>query len=271
MTGLGKAVAVGMLAASAVGWAAEAQRALPLGQDWAKGRELPLPYGVSVTFYQQHQNYEVSSLALDASVLPPAFQQAFAQLSLRTLDVDNDVTEWNVKADLWLLPCLNLYVMAGLIDGTSAVDLRSTIAGAIIPELEIEYDGFVYGVGAVITAGYKALFGALNVTATETDLEEASKVRALVVMPQVGVHGAEWAAWIGGMYQDADEDHRGSVSLTGLGPQPIPIRYTVDLDEEDPWNALIGGKIGFLKHWNLIAEVGFGPRTHVQATCGYRF
>jgi hypothetical protein len=263
--------AVAMVATAGLTQEGQPSRTLPFGKEWARGRELPLPYGASVTFYQQQQSYDVSRIGLDVSVLPPPLQAAFGQLNARILDVDNDVTEWNVKADAWILPCVNVYAMAGLIDGSTEVDLRSTVIGQVVPSLEIDYDGWVYGVGAVITAGYGSLFAAVNVAATETDLEEASKVRAMVVMPQIGVHGAEWAAWIGGMYQNADEDHRGNLTLTGLAPQPIPIRYTVDLDEADPWNALIGGKIGFLKHWSLIGEVGFGPRTHVQATCGYRF
>src|SRR5512145_214888 len=73
------------------------------GKDWAAGQTLPLPFGVGITVYEQHQDYTITSLVVGV----PGFES----LPTDRLDIDNRIREVNVKLDAWLLPFLNVFLM----------------------------------------------------------------------------------------------------------------------------------------------------------------
>lgn len=271
-------VGVGALSASA-------ESMLPFAKDMAGDEELPLPLGVSATFYAQHQNYEIDSLSLMPAGLPPMayagaslarktalppgampdIGQLLSTINPKTLDVENDLVEWNVKLDAWLLPFFNAYTMLGIIDGKSQVDLRST---PLAMELEIDYDGIVYGLGCVLVGGVGPVFGAVNAAYTLTDLDSSdSSVEAWVMMPQLGVRSSYGAAWVGGMYQAATEEHSGTISIAPLGQ----LNYDVDLNEREPWSGLVGAQLKIGKRCEVVLVSGFGKRTSAEVSVGARF
>jgi hypothetical protein len=223
--------------------------------------ELTNKLGIGLTVYNQTQPYDIASLEVQIPGLDPA--------TLENLAVDNDTTSYHLRIDYWLFPFLNIFGLVGQIDGSTDVNLQGIDIGLPVGlnNLTIDYDGTVYGGGAVLAVGGRHWFGAVAYDYTETDLDVAtSSVQAQIVTPKVGYHFDRGAVWVGAMYQDAEEIHQGTYELPFLGPVP----YRVELNEAEPWNWLIGGTAGLGKGWVLILQGGFGERQSALVTLEHR-
>lgn len=235
--------------------------ALPWGQALARGRELPAPLGIGVTLYTQNQKYTVDSISF---VLPgiPAIDAA-------KLGIDNRLEELNAQFDVWLLPFLNVIAIVGAIDGQTQVDFSALGLPLPLPGVTVSYDGIVYGGGLTLAAGGERWFSSLTAIQTTADLsgDFDSSVKTLVVMPRVGIGGRRASAWVGAMYQKADEHHSGQIDLPYLGTVP----FALQLSEKSPWSGLIGMRGELSPHWTLELEGGFGSRLNASATVAYRF
>jgi hypothetical protein len=232
-----------------------------LGAQSAGEIEIPNKLGLGLSLYNQTQPYEIASLEVQLPGVDPA--------TLQNLDVDNNTSSYHLRVDYWILPFLNIFGLFGQIDGSTEVDLQGIDIGLPIGinNLTIDYDGTVYGGGAVLAVGGAHWFGAVAYDYTETDLEIAtSSVQASIVTPKVGYHFDGGAVWVGAMYQDAEETHEGTYTLPYLGPVP----YRVELNEKESWNYLIGGTASLAEHWVLILQGGFGERDSALVTLEYR-
>lgn len=232
---------------------------LPLLADRAPAGSLPLPYGVNLTVYSQGQDYAVSSLSFDVPGLT---------FDPNVLQVDNQLDELNLKADLWLLPFLNVFAIFGSIDATTTVDFRDADLPVALDNVVIRYDGNVYGGGITLAAGGDRWFTSLTGIYTQTDLGNLnSDVSAMVVSPKVGLRQGRTAFWVGAMYQQAEEDHSGRVTVPIFGA----VNFAVGLEEADPWNAQVGMTAELFPHWMLEIEGGVGNRTSASLGLTYRF
>lgn len=223
--------------------------------------DIPNKLGLGLSLYNQTQPYEIASLEVQLPGVDPA--------TLQDLDVDNNTSSYHLRVDYWILPFLNIFGLFGQIDGSTEVDLQGIDIGLPIGlnNLTINYDGTVYGAGAVLAVGGAHWFGAVAYDYTETDLEIAtSSVQASIITPKVGYHFDGGAIWVGAMYQNAEETHEGTYVLPFLGPVP----YRVELNEKESWNYLIGGTASLGKHWVLILQGGFGERDAALVTLEYR-
>lgn len=233
----------------------DASRLFPLGRSMAGDRDLPLPFGLGVTFYSQQQDYALDQLAVDVPIVNPE--------ELEGIEVTNSVDELNLRIDAWLLPFLNVFGIVGQIDGKTAVDLVSPLPG-----FSVDYSGMVYGGGITLAAGGETCFGSLSATYTATDLDQSnSDVKAWYVVPKFGLRRGQGAFWVGATYETAEEAHEGQLVLPFYGA----VNYDVVLHEQDHWNSTLGISADFAKSWNLVIEGGLGNRTHVLATVTRRF
>jgi hypothetical protein len=226
------------------------------------GIELPNPFGVGITVYDQTQGYEIDRLEVGLPGLDPEV--------LQDLDVDNHTTSYHLRLDYWLLPFLNVFGLVGQIDGKTTVDLQGIDIGLPVPinDLTVEYEGTAYGLGFVLAGGWKRFFATVEYYYTETDLDvSTSSVEATVIMPTVGYRTEGGALWIGAMYQDAQEHHQGNFELPYVGAVP----FDVMLQEAEPWNYMVGATAGLGEHWVMILQGGFGKRDAAQVTLEYRF
>jgi hypothetical protein len=241
----------------AAGSAVEAEEQLsvfPLGRSWAGDRKLPLPFGIGVTYYYQKQDYELASLDVGPIPLPPGL--------IDNVDVTNDIQEINLKADLWLLPFLNVFGIIGDVNGETNVDL-----GPALGTLNVDYDGLVYGGGFTAAMGVKQFFTSLTTHFMLTDLRgDRSSVQAWLLTPKAGFVFERGAIWSGAMYQRADEEHIGTIEIPYFGE----VGYEVVLQEKNPWNVLVGGQFELATHFVLEAEGGLGNRKHAIVSFTYR-
>jgi hypothetical protein len=233
----------------------------PFHADLAGGRTLPLPWGIGLTYYDQSQDYALDSLALGV----PGFENVPVEL----IEIDNDISSYTLKFDVWLLPFLNVFGLVGEIDGDTNVDFRPLHLPVPLEQVTIDYDGDVYGGGITLAGGGDVWFTSLTGVYTEANLsgDFDSEARSFVAMPRLGLHNARGSVWVGAMYLDTEENHKGTIDLPFLGNIP----FEVDLVQEDDWNALVGVQGTFGPHWTVEVEGGFGSRDSVSATAGYRF
>ena len=245
---------------------------LPFLSSLAGDRELPLPCGTSVLCYWQEHGYDINRLDA-SSLLNPLIAQMVQQVDPASIDVDNEVMQAGLKADAWLFPFLNVYALAGYIDGETEVSFgalppeAAPVLGSLDQGLDVEYSGFVYGVGGTLTWGAGPVFAAVNGVMTWTDGDQETSVEAYVLRPIIGVSAGALSLWTGAMYQKAEEDHEGSIMIPGLGAMD----YDLELEEQEPWNWLIGTSYQIAKNWSVEAECGIGERNQVEATLTYRF
>ena len=256
---------------------------LPLGKSLAAGHELPLPLGISANVFFMEQDMEAQSIAVDIPPLPlpTGPLQLPPGLPAESAKLESRVTTTTAKIDAWLLPFLNVYGVAGYVDGETTASGFSV--GGLPPELAsllpnsfaIAYSGPTYGVGGTLAAGYNQFFASLDANYTESDLDIGdSTIEAFVISPRVGITGdlggLNGALYVGAMYQDVDEQQNGTVKFPIMGAS-VPVGYDVISAAKEEWNYLVGANLKASESWNYGIEVGFSDRTHVMATLNYRF
>ena len=256
---------------------------LPLGKSLAAGHELPLPLGISANVFFMEQDMEAQSIAVDIPPLPlpTGPLQLPPGLPAESAKLESRATSTTAKIDAWVLPFLNVYGVAGYVDGETTASGFSV--GGLPPELAsllpnsfaIAYSGSTYGVGGTLAAGYNQFFASLDANYTESDLDIGdSTIEAFVISPRIGITGdlggLSGALYVGAMYQDVDEQQNGTVKFPIMG-MAVPVGYDVISAAKEEWNYLVGANLKASESWNYGIEVGFSDRTHVMATLNYRF
>ena len=109
-----------------------------------KDFEIPNPFGIGLSFYNQSQPYEITSLEVQFPGFDPSLLSDF--------DVDNQTTSYHLRFDYWILPFLNIFGLVGDLDGRTRVNVGELDIGLPIDlgELTIDTSGTTYGVGLVL-------------------------------------------------------------------------------------------------------------------------
>ncbi len=235
---------------------AQSQATLPL----PAGVNLPLPYGLGLSLYKQSQPYTIDTLALGIPGIDPAVAKG--------VNVDNTTETAHLTFDYWALPFLDVMVLAGYLRGTTDVNLSSVNVGVPLSNIQVKYKGLVYGAGFTLAGGWDKFFATVTTQYTNTSLDiEQSSVSSWVVTPKLGYTFGKTAAWLGAMYENPEERHKGTTTVPYLGLVP----YDVTLSGKDKWGYLAGVSTGIGEHWLLTLEGGFGKRTSGLVHLDYRF
>jgi hypothetical protein len=226
-----------------------------------RGYKLPKRWGLGVNYYSQDQPYRIDSLKLGLPGLDPALAHG--------LKVDNSAVSTHLVLDYWLLPFVDLELLAGHIDGKTDVALSKVNVGIPLSNITVNYDGLFYGAGFTLAAGGRRYFGTLTTEYTNTKLrEENSSVSAWVVTPRLGINvGRASALYVGGMYERPEEEHKGAYTVPGVGTVP----YDVVLSGKYSWSYIAGANFGLGEHFVLTLEGGFGDRDAALAYLSYRW
>src|SRR5512145_2876709 len=87
-----------------------------------RGVELPRPFGIGMVYYHLDRAIDVRDVRVGRNGAPPASVSQFAKLS-----ADSKVDNANLKFDVWLLPFLNVYAIAGYIWNESNTTIDVTL------------------------------------------------------------------------------------------------------------------------------------------------
>ncbi len=253
-----------LILATLFSFSTAADSSLPFMKDMAGDADLPRPWGIGFDFYTMDQDYDIKSLVFALPGVGLGDPSA--------IEVTNKVQHFDIQADVWLLPFLNVFGILGRVDIDTLVDFsKAEVSGLpfALGTLPVAFDGTVYGGGFTLAYGTKTWFTSVTTTFTKTstsgDLE--SKVSSTSVQPRIGLLRESWRFWVGGMYLDTDEQHSGDFDLPFIGPVP----FEVELVTQDNWNYTAGVGYSFNDRANLSFEVGFGNRTHTLFNFNVRF
>jgi hypothetical protein len=249
----------------------------------ARGHRIPLPFGIGATFYDARQPVNVRDLKLGAGNGPPE--------SSKFVKVKGPITSWqqnvSTRLDVWLFPFFNLYGIAGYTRGNTkgTVTITSPVLGLLNQDLPLfaEFHGPTVGGGATLAGGFKVtdwsdlhafMVGDVNHTVTFLSFKNEvliahTKPHATVASTRVGLRGEvtnfiSAGMWVGAMYQLIQEEVAGSVAGRS-------IEFIINQRAASPWNTLVGGQIEFGRHFNVIVEGGFGPRSSILTSAIFRF
>jgi len=255
-----------LLLATLISFSSSADSGLPFMKDIAGDADLPRPWGIGFDFYTMDQDYDIKSLTF-----------ALPGVSLgdpSDIKVTNEVKHYDIQADAWLLPFLNVFGIVGRVGidtvvDFSTADIQGLPPGVSLGQLPVSFNGTVWGAGFTLAYGTQNWFTSVTTvfSKTNTSGDLSSKVKSTAIQPRIGLLRNGWRFWVGGMYLDTDEKHSGDFTLPFLGAVP----FEVELKTQDNWNYVVGAGYEFSDRFNLSFEAGFGNRTHSLLNLNTRF
>jgi len=182
-----------------------------------RGFDLPAPLGLNIGVFAASQGIVISNLGVGFNGPPqPAsfitFQEAKAEL-----------TNWNVRADLWVFPFLNLYGIAGTGPGHTTVHVVEPVEFSTTAD----FQGENFGIGLTGAFGFRRNFVVLDWNhqwASSSLL--AAPVPVNVFSTRVGrgfrlgtrARRMRGTFWVGTMLQTMKNETLGSVRLSEVVP-----------------------------------------------------
>jgi hypothetical protein len=271
------------------------QKVLDLGIDF------PDPYGLSVIGTYLSQDLEISDLRV--SFDEGQSYQPFDWVQFPGSEASNYTVE--TKVDAWLFPFMNLFALAGYVDGAAVVPvglpvepLLDTLGhGHLCPDGPLrpdfcndvimldaypDYDGYNVGLGTVLAMGWKSFYLAVPITYVWSDMSNLEQTVGTLTVEALFGHtfqlggGMLIEAFIGGMYLDASTDitNTTTLPLSEIDPalNDVDIHYKIKEFNKDKWNYIVGGQFQFSEHWAMQCQIGFGgSRQQYTLTGVYRW
>ena len=177
-----------------------------------QGIKMPLPFGIGVNYAYANQPIEISRIAVAVN------DGEYVDLSelIKFDELSSTAHLMNLRADLWLLPFMNVYGMANYIvesqTSVSIVEPFAFDAGAT-------QQGAGGGFGMTFAGGIWGLFATLDLNWTWNKMENLNDpVPTFLLTPRIGqnlgkVGGVEFIVWGGAMRQRIASETKGSINL----------------------------------------------------------
>jgi len=204
-----------------------------------RGFDLPKPLGLNVIGLFMDQNIDISDLGLSTNDNPITTTD-FIGFGSNT----STVFTLNVRGDLWVLPFLNVYAMAG----TARANTTVAVAEPISFTSSVDQTGSYFGTGLTFAFGIKRFFMSVDQNWTWTRLEKLDKAvrgqvlsfrlgRTLKVGPQKRL-----AFWVGTMRQKIESETQGSIALAdAIPPETVDqIRDALETLDDEAWYQNLG-------------------------------
>jgi len=223
-----------------------------------RGVELPRRFGVALNLISMERDIEVTDVTVKVGARPPESISDRA-----SFDVANQTTLTMARLDAWVLPFLDLYVMAGQTRTDTSMVASFEIAppvGDPIPvvvEQNSRVDGPLYGGGATLVVGHGSFFAMLDANYARSDLELFDgTIDALLLSGRVGwfrdTNLGQWRVWTGLMVLNS------SRTLTITTDLPVFGQATVEVEQRpvNPTTLELGGSLSLNRRWELLVEFG---------------
>lgn len=257
-----------------------------------EGYDLPLPYGIGVTYANVKQSMFLEDLAIGFNgdeIVP------FEFIAFDNAEADNETVQ--LMLDAWVLPFMNVFAMFGTVDGDAPLDVlvdgnaMLDHMGITCPDplclilkdqeytlsLTAPFSGQTYGLGTTLAGGWGNWFVAIPGTVTYADMDGTStEGLTFTVTPRVGRvvnmgRAGNLALFAGGNYLYADFTVVGTIVVPEL--DDLTIDYTLEQRNKDPWNGVLGLNWDINKNLSWMMEYnGFvGTRTAFITGATWRF
>jgi len=260
----------------------EYSRKLPLGAQAAidRGAILPRPWGISFSYIDnsQGQNIENLSVALGKGMAPPLGSDLVDIPFVTIENAESNTRTRQIRADVWVLPFLNVFGGLGKVDGTVpldvVVDLNETglcppivTCNTVSASFDAGVDTNTATIGLTGAYGWDNWFVTGSASLTDSfggNTEDA--VRSVSVSGRVG---RRWAfgpghivsPFIGVSYLDIDQIVEGTTRLRNAFPDgdDLAVRYKAKISNKAKWSGVIGLNLGFIQGVSLAGEFNLNP------------
>ena len=235
-----------------------------------EGFDLPKAFGVSAMYNEMVIDMNFTSFTINGE------QQAIEAIfdpNGSGITVDSVVPQ--VRADWFVLPFLNLMVIAGNAEATGRLKIKTTGIAQLIGlppviESDIKLDLTMAGVGATLAAGYKNFFTAMTGTYMKTVTEGAdSESTAISFTPLFGYQFVDYRFRLlaGAEYLKFDNKMEGTIDLGG----GKLLDFNIGVETESwAWRTGIHKELG--TNWELVASYTWGEdRSGYTLLFGYRW
>lgn len=258
----------------------ENNKMLPFGADWAskKGITLPSTFGVSTFFTYLGRGVDVTDVTVEFGGRPP---ESITEYS--TFAVKNQTYVGAIKFDAWVLPVLNVYVLAGYAATTANLNVDISIDRSILPlppvEIKIQtptkVKGPYTGIGTTLVAGYKSWFvlADANYGKTWPDLLNNS-INFTLLSLRSGLSGKMGGentirAWLGTAYMGSNCTLEIKENSDVLGE----VLVRIEQHPVNPWTYQCGFSVGIAKDFEFMTELGsnFDDASMLVLNVAYRF
>ena len=204
-----------------------------------RGFDLPKPLGLNLIGLYVDQNIAISNLGLSTGDNPIA-PANFIGFGTNT----SSVTTFNARADLWLFPFLNVYVIGGKAWANTTVEVTEPISFTS----SVDQTGTYVGTGLTGAMGIKRFFLSADVNWTWTKLEKLEKaVNGRIFGLRFGRNlkidqHKRLAFWVGAMKVSIASETVGSINLSeAIPPETVDrIRDALETVEDEQWYQDLG-------------------------------
>ena len=270
-------------------------RRFPLGAQAAidRGVTLPKPWGISFSHVTNNQAQSIENLAvaLGKGAPPPQGSELVDLPFVSIQNASSRTTTKQIRADLWVLPFLNIFGGIGAVSGNVpldvVVDLDQTglcppivTCGSVGASFNASVETNTATLGLVGAYGWDNWFVSGSASST---LSFGGKTEEAVQSHTVsGRFGRRWAfgpghvvaPFVGVSYLDLDQVVEGVTGLQDAFPDgdSLDVRYRARISNTNKWSGIIGLNLGFVQGFSLSAEYNFNKddeRTVLSGT--YRF
>jgi hypothetical protein len=260
-----------------------------------EGYDLPLPYGIGLVYahVDQAQFLDELEVGINGNAKEP--------FEFATFENARSISDTvSIKADVWLLPFMNVFVNVGKVDGEAPMDVILDGNGmldqlgvdcdspppeplcpvlvdqTIVLPITAPFSGISYTLGATLAGGWNNWFVAIPITTTnyepsnnttDGDIFTASPRGGRIF--DLGRKG-KLSLYAGANYIDSNVTAEGTVS-TPEGQ--LVIDYTIQQENKDKWNAVIGFNWDINRRLSWMAEYnGFtGSRDSFITSLAWRY
>ena len=267
-----------------------------------EGYDLPLPLGIGLTFSRVKSSNALTDINVGLNGNP---KESFPFVAFK--DSPSDTDTWQGKLDVWLFPFMNVFGLYGEVRGDALVDVMLDGSDMLdhlgidcsrpipnfrcgllqdktieLPTIDADIKGTTWGVGTTLAGGWNNWFVAIPISFNWVDIEALNPGAekdtdgySFTFTPRGGRifnlgNAGYLSLFTGANYLDS------SFTIAGREVAPeldLVIDYTIDQENVDKWNIVLGGNWDITKHWALSAEYnGFvGSREAFIASFSYRF
>ena len=190
-----------------------------------RGFDLPSPFGFNIGMFAASQGIVISNLGVGFN--QPAQPADFIKFQ----EANAKLTNWNVRADLWVFPFLNVYGIAGTGPGHTTVHIIEPVEFSTTAD----FQGENFGIGLTGAFGFRRNFVVLDWNhqwASSSLL--AAPVPVNVFSTRVGrgfrigtrAQRMKGTLWVGTMLQTMKNETVGSIRLSEVVPPGLDSLFT---------------------------------------------
>jgi len=256
----------------------------PIGARQAieRGYDLPPALGASGMYIHNVQNMDSRNLAVTVArgADPPEDANLIDVPFVTTRKLESHTSNSEFKADLWVLPFLNVFAGVGKVRGHIDIDVDIDLDAVVPPPIcrpanpcghvDLPFRGTVDNttvtVGAIAAYGGHDWFAALAVAKT---LSVSEKDRSNIETTNIGLRAGPRLhfspevilfPYAGVNYFDLDATVSGVVRSGPVlpGDDTVNLRYRIDLSSSRPWSVINGFNLALSRRLSLQAEYDWG-------------